>query len=180
MIKKILQEKWKIRKMYLFDTCAPNDYRKQIKLKSLQAGGYGYKVIKTELKELPNGTFKSDKDAKMLLEIPEILRRYYPQEIEVVIMSGDGVFVQLIEKAHARDFFCWIVAFSRTLSDELANVADEVVTMEEILTKAGLIAQKVAEKEIEEAIAKSRDVDKTQTPSEGKINEFLKKTNPFS
>lgn len=148
LLSKELHRKWEIQNIFLYDVYEPGDKGKEFRLNRWRA--LGYKVRPKKLRQLPDKTWKGDVDAMMLVQIPDIVRKYRPEEVEIVIMSGDGDFCELLESLGTKGFSTFVMAFSSTVSGDLTNSADGYEALDEMFLKIERREREVAKEETNE------------------------------
>ncbi len=87
----------------------------------------GFEVKVKELKVFYDGSKKGDWDVGICMDVVRIL----PKIDVMVLMSGDGDYVPLLEYARSKGVKTEVIAFRKTTATELYETADEFVDMSE-------------------------------------------------
>lgn len=87
----------------------------------------GIETREKELQEYPGGLKKGDWDVGITVDAIRIS----PSVDVVILVSGDGDFLQLLEYLKNQGKRVEVIAFGRTTSSKLKEVADEFVDLEE-------------------------------------------------
>jgi uncharacterized protein (TIGR00288 family) len=87
----------------------------------------GIEVKRKELQVYPDGTKKGDWDVGMAIDAVRISENLDT----IVLVSGDGDFVPLVEYLKAKGKQVEVIAFSRTTSTRLKEAADEFIDLDE-------------------------------------------------
>lgn len=91
----------------------------------------GYKVICKDIHKYEGGRIKANLDIEMAVDIMLL-----SQNLDVVVVvSGDGDFVRLVEAVQMRGIRCEIISFGISTSNELIEAADQFT---EITTIQGI------------------------------------------
>ena len=88
---------------------------------------FGYEIKSKELKQRPDGTAKGDWDMGIAIDSIALA----PKLDTVVLVSGDGDFVPLVEMLKAHGCRVEVASFRRSTSAELVAVATEYRAIEE-------------------------------------------------
>jgi uncharacterized protein (TIGR00288 family) len=87
----------------------------------------GIEIREKELQEYPGGLKKGDWDVGITVDAIRIS----PSVDVVVLVSGDGDFLQLVEYLKNQGKRVEVMAFGRTASAKLKEIADEFIDLEE-------------------------------------------------
>ena len=90
---------------------------------------FGYEIKSKDLKERADGSAKGDWDMGIAIDSISIA----PRLDTVVLISGDGDFVPLVELLQARGCRVEVLAFERSTAVELKEAADFYTAIEESL-----------------------------------------------
>jgi len=88
---------------------------------------FGYEIKSKELKQRPDGTAKGDWDMGIAIDSIALA----PKLDTVILVSGDGDFVPLVEMLKAHGCRVEVASFRRSTSAELVGAATEYRTIEE-------------------------------------------------
>lgn len=91
----------------------------------------GFEVREKELQVFFGGAKKGDWDVGICMDVVRML----PKLDAIVLVSGDGDYIDLIEYARSQGVKTEIIAFRKTGSSKLFNTADDVIDMDETLEK---------------------------------------------
>lgn len=87
----------------------------------------GFEVRAKELKVFYDGSKKGDWDVGICMDAV----RLFPKIDVMVLVSGDGDYVPLLEYARSQGVKTEVIAFGKTSAGKLFEVADEVIDMSE-------------------------------------------------
>ena len=90
---------------------------------------FGYEIKIKDLKERDDGSAKGDWDMGIAIDSISIA----PRLDAVILISGDGDFVPLVEMLQARGCRVEVLAFERSTASELKEAADLYTRIEESL-----------------------------------------------
>lgn len=88
---------------------------------------FGYRVKEIKLKILSDGTREGDWDIGITVDVMKTA----PRLDIVVLASGDGDFIPLVEELQENGCRVEVMAFRCNLSAALAEVADEVILLDD-------------------------------------------------
>jgi uncharacterized protein (TIGR00288 family) len=91
----------------------------------------GIEIREKELQEYPSGFKKGDWDVGIAVDAIRIS----PSVDTIVLVSGDGDFFQLVEYLKNQGKRVEVMAFGRTTSGRLKEIADEFIDLEKNLSK---------------------------------------------
>ena len=93
--------------------------------------GLGIEIREKELQEYPDGFKKGDWDVGIAIDAIRIV-----DSVDVIVLvSGDGDFVELVEYLKNRGKRVEVMAFAKTTSAKLKEEADEFIDLEKDLKK---------------------------------------------
>jgi uncharacterized LabA/DUF88 family protein len=87
--------------------------------------GHPYRIVTKPLKRFSDGSMKANFDIELAVDILTMSERLDV----VVLMSGDGDFVRVVELVESRGVRVEVVAFAEAASSELKNVADAFIDL---------------------------------------------------
>ncbi len=87
----------------------------------------GFEVKTKDLQVFYDGSKKGDWDVGICMDVVRML----PKIDVVILVSGDGDYIDLLEYAKSRGVKTEIVVFGKTASSKLVEYADEVIDMSE-------------------------------------------------
>lgn len=85
----------------------------------------GYEIKAKELQVFYDGSKKGDWDVGLCMDAVRLL----PKVDAIVLLSGDGDYVPLLEYARSQGVKTEVVAFGKTASSKLFDYADDVIDM---------------------------------------------------
>ncbi|MDP1538766.1 MAG: NYN domain-containing protein [bacterium] len=138
--KKILKRGEEIKEIYFFGTYREDDSSQDLFRKALKRNA-GVKVIMKREKAIISGmTWKSRVDPYIIVEIMETT--WQPEYGKIILYSGDSDFEAPLRKVKERRIKSVVISARNNLSRELKAAADEVIYLEDFLTK--IAGEKVA------------------------------------
>lgn len=87
----------------------------------------GIEVKRKDLQVYPDGTKKGDWDVGLAIDAIRIGENLDT----IVLVSGDGDFIPLLEYLKAKGKYVEVMAFGRTASSRLKEIADEFIDLDE-------------------------------------------------
>ncbi|MBP7928121.1 NYN domain-containing protein [Patescibacteria group bacterium] len=87
----------------------------------------GFEVRTKDLQVFYGGAKKGDWDVGLCMDVVRLI----PKIDAMVLVSGDGDYVDLLQYARSRGVRTEVIAFGKTCSSRLYDEADEVVDMDE-------------------------------------------------
>lgn len=87
----------------------------------------GFEVKTKDLQVFYDGSKKGDWDVGICMDVVRLL----PKIDVMILVSGDGDYIDLLEYAKSRGVKTEIVVFGKTASSKLIDYADEVIDMSE-------------------------------------------------
>lgn len=91
----------------------------------------GFEVKAKELQIFYDGSKKGDWDVGICMDVVRLL----PKIDVIILVSGDGDYVPLLEYSRSQGVKTEVVAFGKTGSSKLFEYADETTDMDEDITK---------------------------------------------
>lgn len=99
----------------------------------------GFEVKAKELQVFYDGSKKGDWDVGLCMDVVRLL----PKIDVMILISGDGDYISLLEYANSQGVRTEVVAFGKTSSNKLLEKADDVIDMGEDLQKFLIKAPKI-------------------------------------
>lgn len=137
--KEILKKGEEVKEIYFFDTYREDDSSQNLIRKSLKRETKAKVIMKREKAIISGMTWKSRIDPFIIVEIMETT--WQPEYGKIILFSGDGHFEAPLRKIKEWEIKSVVISFKSHLSRELMAVADQVIYLEDFLTK-------IAEKEV--------------------------------
>lgn len=86
----------------------------------------GFEVREKDLQTFYGGAKKGDWDVGLCMDVVRMI----PKIDVMVLVSGDGDYVDMIEYARSQGVKSEIIAFGRTMSSKLTDVSDYIIDMD--------------------------------------------------
>ena len=91
----------------------------------------GFEVREKELQTFYGGAKKGDWDVGLCMDVVRMI----PKMDTLILVSGDGDYLDLLEYARSQGVKSEIIAFGRTMSSKLNGVADLITDMDKDISK---------------------------------------------